>query len=258
MTDPKSKPTGKPPLGYIASKVIARARYSSAAKAAAIGLLDHVNWKTSRCDPSINRLVELLPFARSNIQSGLKAVEADGILIIHRHGGRSGRSSYEFNWDEIQRRDAEFQKALHSGRGTTRNQGAECSDIGAQTLSKNPNIEPGLLRAAAEPLSEPKASNGSARRDIVGRSPLIPRLPSSQQAAEAAALRRWNDDLLACLKDEPIVFEIIVELIDVDIQNAATEAELRRRGDGLRLILDYVRQIRPELLDGRYRGRDHG
>ena len=59
---------------------------------------------------------------------------------------------------------------------------------------------------------------------------------SSQQAAEAAAMRRWNGDLLDRFRSTP-VYAVIVDALDQELQNAATEAELKRRGAGVDRIL---------------------
>jgi len=59
---------------------------------------------------------------------------------------------------------------------------------------------------------------------------------SSQQAAEAAAMRRWNGDLLDRFRSTP-VYAVIVEAVDQELQDAATAAELKRRGAGADHIL---------------------
>ena len=49
-------------------------------------------------------------------------------------------------------------------------------------------------------------------------------------------MRRWNGDLLDRFRSTP-VYAVIVDALDEELQNAATEAELKRRGDGVDRIL---------------------
>ena len=236
------------PFKLIACKVIMRADVPSAAKATASILIDRLNSKTLRCDPSIGGLASLSGYSRSNVQAGLKKLVEEGLLIIHRHGGLSGRNSYEFCWDKIFRLDEEFQKALFPGRDPTRNQGVAVPDIGAQTLSNNPNKEPERVGALSEPFPLSKAKKGQARREIVSNRPFAIQLPSSAEANETAAIKRWNDDLTQLNRRVPATLAF-ADLIDIAVADAATKAEMRRHGDGLRIILDHVRENSPALLE---------
>jgi hypothetical protein len=49
-------------------------------------------------------------------------------------------------------------------------------------------------------------------------------------------MRRWNGDLLDRFRSTP-VYAVIVDALDEELQNAATEAELKRRGAGVDRIL---------------------
>jgi hypothetical protein len=59
---------------------------------------------------------------------------------------------------------------------------------------------------------------------------------NSARAAEAAASRRWNRDLLDRFPIMP-TYGAIVEAIDLPMQNAATAAEMKGRGGGLSYIV---------------------
>jgi len=49
-------------------------------------------------------------------------------------------------------------------------------------------------------------------------------------------MRRWNGDLLDRFRSTP-AYAVIVDALDQELQNAATEAELKRRGAGVDHIL---------------------
>jgi hypothetical protein len=82
--------------------------------------------------------------------------------------------------------------------------------------------------------NESKAGSGS-RSSNPGAQGFKPSW-SSQKAAGAAALRRWNGDLLDRFRSTP-VYAVIVEALDQELQDAATAAELKRRGAGVDHIL---------------------
>jgi len=243
--------SNKKPFKLIACKVFMRARVSSAAKAAASILLDRMNARSLRCDPSIAGIEGLTGYSRSTVQSGLRSLVKEGLLIVHRHGGLSARNSYEFCWEEIDRRDAAFQEALFSRRNPPRNQGVARPENRAQTLTNNPKNKPERIDALTEPSASREITKGQPRQERSCRRLPAPQRTSSAQAAANAAERRWNDDLLECFSDDHSVYAVAVELVDVTIQEAATEAEVKRRGDGLRTVLDHVRRIRPGLLEER-------
>lgn len=219
------------PLGLMACKVVMRARVSSAAKAAGAVLLDHVNWTDFRCDPGIERIVKMAGYSRSNVQAGLQQLADDGIVTIRVHGSRMGRNSYDFCWDEIRRRDAAMQEALKSGSPPTRKQGGGDPESEAQTRVPNPKIEP----------------VGQARKNWEG---VAHRLPATQarppptarrsEAAETAAVRRWNGDLHKSFGQDPVTYAAIIAAIDAEIRDAATEAEIRKRGSGIATILEQL------------------
>jgi len=76
---------------------------------------------------------------------------------------------------------------------------------------------------------------------------------SSQEVAEIAAERRWNNGLFNRFGTGP-VYETIVEEMDDALQHEATAAEMKRRGAGV----DYIVQ---KLVDRgllAFRRSDHG
>jgi hypothetical protein len=85
----------------------------------------------------------------------------------------------------------------------------------------------------------------STRRGRMGNAARAPLRPPREQsrsieAALAAAVRRWNADLLNQFGSKPIYGDMIDE-IDAELQDAATEAEMKRAGGGMAWILKELR-----------------
>jgi hypothetical protein len=64
---------------------------------------------------------------------------------------------------------------------------------------------------------------------------------SSREAAFDAAERRWHKDLSDQFVANANVYGEVIEKIDADLQKAATEAEMRKHGAGIRFILSKLR-----------------
>ena len=67
------------------------------------------------------------------------------------------------------------------------------------------------------------------------------------EAARASAERRWSQELNYQYSATPEIYGKIIDAIDLQIQSAATEAEMKRRGGGLAYILN-------QLMAEKYRG----
>jgi hypothetical protein len=73
--------------------------------------------------------------------------------------------------------------------------------------------------------------------DHTGDKPAFVNLPSSKEAAQTSPERRWNNDLLERFRLTPM-YATILEEHDADLQRAATKAEVKRTGAGVRCILE--------------------
>lgn len=206
------------PLGLMACKVILWSHLSSSTKTVGGILIDHVNWKAGqdyRCDPGIDRLVELSGFARSTVQEGLRQLQAAGLIIIHVHGGRLQKNFYEFRWDVIRARDAETLEALKSGCHPPWITDGTSPESRAQTRVRNTKAEP--ERHAVKAIGQQRFKTVS-RRD----------------ARRQAAARRWEEDLR---NRHPDAYIAMIPSIDDALQEAATEAEMAQRGSGAEHII---------------------
>ena len=68
----------------------------------------------------------------------------------------------------------------------------------------------------------------------------MPALESARTAARASASRRWNSDLLERYRATPDALGQLIEVIDPELQEAATDAEMSRPGGGVAHILEQL------------------
>jgi DNA-binding Lrp family transcriptional regulator len=68
-------------------------------------LLDHFNRQTGQCDPSLERIAQLLNISPRTVIRSIARIEAAGLFTRERHGGHLNRNSYQPNWKRF--RDVE-------------------------------------------------------------------------------------------------------------------------------------------------------
>jgi hypothetical protein len=124
-------------------------------------------------------------------------------------------------------------------------------NIGTQpllrTISHKPLVDAPQIGSNLGPIG--KGLGNESITSSVGISQRFAALPSSREAAQSAALRRWNNELLDRFRSTPL-YAVIIDAIDTELQNAATEAELKRKGAGLACIVQQLtmRQVLPPTI----------
>lgn len=243
---------------------------SANARRVAGALLEHFNQKTGRCDPGINRLMDVLGIGRTSVVTAITELcKGDtGFFKKTSHGGRANCNFYEPRWERFRAVMADFAARMkgHGGeishRADTdelcRKTGTGCDGKPAldvtenrqQTLRRNPPKEHSEEKRSEFPdgnlgdhPSAPSGLNGR-KGSRNGSKPdpqrfLIHALPggksiSHSEAARSAAERRFSRDLHAARNGEAIT----LALMDATaIYDQAIEAELARHGAGLRHAL---------------------
>jgi hypothetical protein len=187
----------------------------------------------------------LVKSKRTIVRAGNRLVRV-GFFQRRRHAGHNHCNSYLPNW--------ELFRELESKYKDRRKQWAKRF---AQPKLSPPERQPCHFRGAG-PVTQTSPTNNiqstyldvpsNLRRVALGTerkigAPSIPKpayhasfSPPSREAAEAAAVRRWNQALLDQFLGEPI-YLTIVDALDSELQAAATEAEMKRRGEGIACIL---------------------
>lgn len=229
-------PNKHEPLALMAAKVLLYAGISSGAKAVGGALLDHVNWTTGRCDPSIGRLAKLTGLSRSAIQAGRQQLVAANLVSVQLHGGRSRTCQHDFNWDEIRRLDEIRLTAFKPKRQRPRIASANGPETGAQTRSINPNIEPEASTVSRARFDDRKRGTQFVSR--VGPRPTLNR----RDAAFASAEKRLQQDLHNRFADDVKAYGAIVEAITTELHEQATRAEMRSPRSGLPHLLEQLRR----------------
>src|SRR5689334_18180310 len=85
-------------------------------------LVEHLNRETGRCDPSVERLADLLDLSCRQVERAVEGLAAKGVIRFYRHGGRSNRNQHEIVWERAEELHREWWsrfKAAADARATT-------------------------------------------------------------------------------------------------------------------------------------------
>lgn len=232
-------------------------------KQVAAAIIDSFNRRTQQCDPSFDRIAHLVGKSRRTIIRAVKRLERMRFIIKVRHGGHFHRNSYEPNWAHFRQLEAQW-KARRATRHWMANVSPSmvptpCHDggdkPGTQTILTNqskptclrlaPDTDKGLREAEdrkGHPKEESSSPSSGGRqtpryRGIGGAVFTAPKF-----AARSSAERRWNSALQKSLIETPELYARAVEAIDAELQNEATEAEMKRAGGGLFHIFEQLVQ----------------
>ena len=219
-------------------------------------LLVHFNRDTGRCDPGVDGISKRLKISRRSVLYSLDRIcaETDGLFERKVHGGINGRNSYRPRWDRAEE-ISEYYRDLVAGKIDAESTPGWCKELhenGAEnctlvvqksapkpeekTKRINQRSDGNLQRS--ERLRHP---NGSGKQGKPNCQRTIPppfandRMTIGRsEAARESAKRRWYDDLV---KRKGNDLRPIIDGITQEIQDAATEAELKQPGTGAGLII---------------------
>ncbi|WP_421590991.1 helix-turn-helix domain-containing protein [Shinella sp. M27] len=230
---------------------------ADASRRVAGAVIDHFNRGTGQCDPSIERLETLLGIDRATVIRATEKLHDLGFIEKTSHGGKSHRAAYLPNWARFRAIVEEWNARMKMGAGaaadavvkvaSARRSRSQSCDVkrrssATQTYLSNQSKEPtGACGNGALADGESSTQRVMALKGLLnGRAWPAPRpepevalVGEARKAAESAAMRRWDRDLMA-LGVEAHAYAI--DLITPEIADEATSAERRRHGDGLRLL----------------------
>lgn len=248
---------------------------SEATRRVAGAIIDHFNKKTGQCDPSIARIADLLAMSRESVLRATRQLHEDGWIERVAHGGNSHRTAYLPNWEKFNALVATWDDRMKGGGGDDtpcRHTGtpadAPAGKVSGLTPSQcqyrhldsvrsdtqtnlsnqsNKPIEPERRRTRDQQQAVSSAGqaknglrNGVSRQaspapltllEVAGRS------PSFRMIAEERAKSRWDADLRALGWQ---AYGDAIEHITEPLATAATQAEVRGRGGGMRVLLDHL------------------
>ena len=221
-------------------------------------LLEHLNRRSGRCDPGLERIAGLLAVNTRTVMRALKRLEAAGLFKRIRHGGLMNRNRYVPNWTRFREIEAAWSTSCKTPKVSPapRQESHFPGDSRvAQTsyINQSKGTSYGLPkdRRGDRPLSQQPSGEGVATAVAPGSTGSIttpttraigpPRSICSAVAAREAALRRWTDALNRRFGHQPLTYQDILEAIDQSMIEAATNAELARRGGGITYIVAQLR-----------------
>lgn len=230
-------------------------------------ILWHFNRKTGQCNPSVERLAQKLEINRATVLRATAELCSKEVAMFTKtsHGGKFHTASYTPQWEKfrsiVSQMNDDFggeikpEKPL-SNVAEMRPQQSQICDVkgrnsATQTYRRNLLKEPIATVQVLTPENSQqktvmkKPSQGLGKREsALAVSRTFPaarfgRQASHSQAARAAAERRWYRDLKRM--DSKTALQIEMMLGDrIDVYEAATDAELRKKGAGLRHVLDVL------------------
>ena len=231
-------------------------------KRVASALIDHFNRQTTQCDPSLDTLAILLGILRRTVIRSVNRLVLFKYFRRIRHGGKFHRNFYQPLWPRFRELEAEWKirRLNHSQRYREGKlslwQGPPGHPAGGNDVTQTSliNFSKGSLPVASV-RDDPQGQNASSNPKGLTRKEQHSSIPHpnrpmfhvkdacSRDAANAAAERRWNIALQNRFVSAPKEYGEIISAIDPAMQVAATEAELKRRGSGLRYILDQLKSL---------------
>lgn len=255
---------------------------TEATRRVAGAIIDHFNKRTGQCDPGIERLATMLGIDRATVLRATEKLHELCFIEKISHGGKAHRAAYLPNWalfraivedwdarmklgdasDTPRRQVGTPASTSASNVANVRRSRSQSCDVkgrkpATQTLRSNQSKKPletepvETPRQKPLPVSPQEPSKGlwSGSKPGAQRSMLLPiaggRSPSHADAAKAAAERRWYAEVHAL--GEKAIAEV-TEWMTWDRQEAATQAELQRKGGGLAFIVQ--RMQADQLRDG--------
>jgi predicted transcriptional regulator len=207
----------------------------------AAALVEHFNRATSQCDPGLKRIAELLGISTRTVIRSTHRLEVVGLVRKVRHGGHLNRNHYELVWSRFQEIEAEWRArfARSAKSRVTEMSPAGCQPChmggdssGTQTCRTNLLNETCSKRLPKKELEERAFSLSSSITAGGAR---------SAEAARVEAERRWTNALHGKFAHLPVTYADIIDRIDTPMREAANDAEMRRRGNGLLHILRELR-----------------
>jgi hypothetical protein len=195
-------------------------------------LIEHYSRKTGRCDPGISRIAWLLNLDRRTVIRSLKRLEAADLLTRVRHGGRSNRNDYQLNWTKLREFETQWSARFKSGSRERAVSPNECRPMPA--LGGNPVTQTyRRTNLLDQTCSEGRPNKKDASFPGHNRQQTKPLTNRSADVARIEAERRWSGDLLARYASAPLTYGEIVDAINDELREAATDAELRNLGAGV-------------------------
>lgn len=209
-----------------------------AVRAVGAVLVERFNLRTGRCDPGIGDIASKTGLSDRSVRRALAELDARHLIVRVVHGGRRHANAYRPDWEALgrlagwDRTDrAAAPKMNEADSGVTR------TPVAAQPDNRVRQNLQGNIQSSVTPkrsLHPPDRRQGSLLLPIPGRAAV---------ASSSAEARLWRDVQAHFGPQGAQAFEAAtLRLMDGGLGERATEAEQSRRGDGLRMVLNVLRE----------------
>jgi predicted transcriptional regulator len=206
----------------------------------AAALVEHFNRVTSQCDPGLKRIADLLGISTRTVIRSIQRLEVVGLVRKVRHGGHLNRNHYELVWSRFQEIEAAWRVKFAR---SAQSRGTKMSPAGYQPCHMGGDSS-GTQTCRTNLLNE-TCSKRLPKEQVKRVSPSSPSTTAggtrSAEAARVEAERRWTDALHEQFAHLSVTYAEIIDRIDTPMREAANDAEMRRRGNGLLHILRELR-----------------
>ena len=204
-----------------------------------IVLLEHFNRRSGRCDPGLGRVATLIGISERTVMRANDRLERAGLFRKTRHGGLGNRNSYEPLWAAFQALEAAWRsklalranlKLINLSPGTSQTYHLQPDSAVTQTCSTN--------------LHNQTCISGLPKKPPIDRILFTDSKPIGKRSGDAAhdeAERRWTTQLSEQFRSQPVTYGEIIDAITEELREAATRAELRSRGEGLRFVVQQLK-----------------
>lgn len=135
--------------------IVAAPHLSPSARRVGGMLLEHLNRKSGRCDPSIERLARLLGVSQTTVKDATMELCSGDDALFERitHGGHNHRTAYIPRWETFADLHAEYRARFKDGSAppTSRKSGCLTSSKSPQTTSRKTGSLPAENPALKQP-----------------------------------------------------------------------------------------------------------
>ncbi len=140
----------------------------NAAKLVGAALLEHVNRKTGRCDPSIGTLMRVSGLSERSVYRAIEQLDRLGLILRHSHASFGHRNAYAPQWRRLEGIAGGLDRAVTGERTPAKmnepaksaaprqNWQVEPARFGTQTLQVNPVQSESVVSQRPKPPPDPR------------------------------------------------------------------------------------------------------
>lgn len=190
-------------------------------------MIEHFNRDTGQCDPTIERMAELLGMCTRTAERAVEGLASKGLILFFRHGGRSNRNQYEIVWAKLDELRAAWKEKFEAAAR------ARATNLSPRT--RHSSRREGDSRVGQTYSNLPNRTYSQHRSKEEGQRPT-----PAREAARTQAQRRID----TALRLQPAeAHNAAYTVVDDAVWDAAIEAEVQRRGSGVEFLLRELEEI---------------